>query len=438
MRRSRPFAFGAWLALVAVLAFVVREHYLLTAVVDAPIVGDAREYVTYAWNLVHHGVFSSAAPPQAPLPDSYRSPGYPWLIALGMQRWPQTGWYVFVLHLQAILGALSTVLVGLIARRWLRPGWSIFAALVLALWPHHVAATNTLLSEVVFGFFLLLSLYAFARAWTSGSAAWFALAGAALGYAWLVNPVVLLFPPIVAALAWFHGRRRAAALLLAVFLVPVIGLSVRNASVDLHGRGSTQRATLNLVQGSWPDYHNAANRFRTGDPMAVAIMQEIDAEDAELRASPAKGMSRIASRLAARPWMYLQWYASKPWVLWGWQIRIGGTDISYHRVGNSPFDRNPVLRAVLVAYRVLNPLLTTLLLIAAIAVVRAGLRSATSVPAAATGALALYVTLVHVVLQADPRYATAYRGIEALLVATAIAWCWGLRRRANSTGHESD
>ena len=71
------------------------------------------------------------------------------------------------------------------------------------------------------------------------------------------------------------------------------------------------------------------------------------------------------------------------------------------------------------------------------------LRRDAKLPAVATGALAMYVTLVHVVLQAEPRYAIAYRGLEAILVMTALAWVrliWRARRRSSdaldSTGHK--
>ena len=117
-------------------------------------------------------------------------------------------------------------------------------------------------------------------------------------------------------------------------------------------------------------------------------------------------------------------------------IRVGAADISFHRVYDQPFDRNPVLRAWLVALRTLNPLLTTLTLIAAAALVVVGWRRSECMPAAATGLLVLYVTIVHVVLQAEPRYATAYRGFEAVLVATALSWAWQWLQ-AKRNGHSS-
>jgi hypothetical protein len=72
--------------------------------------------------------------------------------------------------------------------------------------------------------------------------------------------------------------------------------------------------------------------------------------------------------------------------------------------------------------RVLNPLLSLLGLCGMLAVLVDGLRRRRSGSAAAlaTGAIALYLTAIHTVFQAEPRYANAYRGIEILLLITAM------------------
>ena len=263
----------------------------------------------------------------------------------------------------------------------------------------------------------------------------------AFGYAYLVNPLILFFPPCLAILLFFHGARRPAAILLGVFLLPVVAVGVRNASIDGAGRG-TDRAALNFVQGSWPDYHVAASRVRLGDPVAVAISAR-NRRRARHFATRCVGRARTHGPThGSEPGVYAKWYAAKPWLLWGWRIQIGSSDIAYHDVRRSPFDRSGALRATMVAYRTLNPLLTTLALIAALALTVMALRRDAKLPAVATGALAMYVTLVHVVLQAEPRYAIAYRGLEAILVMTALAWVADLARRRrssdalDSTGHK--
>lgn len=426
--------FALLLFLVVLVAVAIREHFVLATIVDNPIRGDIRDYVFYAWNLVNHGVFGSTPPDaMAPLPDAYRSPGYPWLLALCMTLRPQgADWYALALQLQVLAGSATVLLSMLLARHWLRPSWAILAGLLLALWPHHIAATGALMPEVVFGFSLVAGLYGFARGWASRQRIWFVFGGAAFGYAFLVNPLVALFPPCLAAVMWLKRERAGAALLLGVFLLPVAGLALRNAQLDDSARGTRSRVAVNLVQGAWPLYHPAANRFRIGDPIAIEIMQEIERETALLQRDPGAGLGAIASRFRNDPGGYAAWYLwQKPWLLWDWQIRVGASDLSIHRLRNSPFDTSPVLRGYMRALRMANPALTALTLASALGLLLFGWRRDAWVPAAATGALAAYFTGMHMLLQAEPRYAIAYRGIEALLVATALSLLvsWVARRR---------
>jgi len=433
---ARP-RFALLLFLVVLVAVAIREHFVLATIVDVPIRGDIRDYVFYAWNLVNHGVFSST-PPQAlpPLPDSYRSPGYPWLLAMCMSLRPQgSQWYPLALQMQVLTGSATVLLTILLARRWLRPSWAILAGLLLALWPHHVAATVALMPEVVFGFTLVAALYCFACGWASRRRTWFAAAGAAFACAFLINPLVALFPTCLAMAMWLKRERVGAALLLGVFLLPATALAWRNSQLDDTTRGTANRAAVNVVQGSWPLYHAAANRFRTGDRIAAEIMQEIGREAALLQHDPKAGLAAIANRFGNDPVGYAAWYLwHKPWLLWDWQIRVGASDLSIHKLRNSPFDTSPVLHAYMRALRVANPALTVLTLASAFGLLLFGWRRDAWVPAAATGALAAYFTLMHMLLQAEPRYAIAYRGIETVLVATALATlAAGMARRRRAS-----
>jgi hypothetical protein len=411
------------------LAFLIREYFVLATIVDIPIRGDIRDYVIYALNLYHHGVFSIATPETGlPPPDAYRSPGYPWLLALCMFLRPQgDGWYALALQMQVVLGTATVWLTTLLARRWLNPGWAIAAGLLLALWPHHVAATGALLSEVVFGFTLMAGLYCFATAMESRRQVFFVLAAMAFGYAWLVNPLIALFPPVLALLVWRKKGHRAALLFTGIFLAPVLAFGLRNASLE--NVASTKehqgRAVINFVQGSWPQYHNAWQAQRFGDPVGVAIMQEIDRETRQLIEHPQRGIATITARLATDPGYYAAWYLwQKPLLLWDWEIRLGPGGVYVLVVKHSPLDTHPLLRWSTTALRLLNPFISMLAFGAMTALLVGGLRrkSWASAAALSTAALMLYLTAVHTVFQAEPRYANAYRGIEILLVITTLKW----------------
>lgn len=421
--------YGFWVGSVVLLALLVREYFVLVAIVDNPIRGDIREYVHYAWNLYHHGVFSITPPqPAAPVPDAYRSPGYPGLLALCMRLRPQDGgWYALALQMQVLLGTATVWLTMLLARYWLGQRWTIAAGLLLAVWPHHVAATGALLSEVVFAFALMAGLYCLVRAMRSDRHGVLVLAALIFGYAYLVNPVIALFPPIAALLVWREQGRGKALLFTTIFLVPLIAWGVRAerlADSDLSGKQPTSRAITNLVQGSWPEYHWAWQARRFGDPVALSISREIDNEIALLQGQPATGISIVTRRLVERPVYYALWYVwRKPLLLWDWNIRIGPGGVYVLEVEHSPLKTHPLLRWCSLALESMNPLLSLLALGGMFVLLAGGLREKIWAPPAAlaTSALALYLTAIHVVFQAEPRYANAYRGIEMLLITTALS-----------------
>lgn len=418
--------FGFWTAAVVLIAFLIREYFVLVTVVDNPIRGDIREYVHYAWNLHYHGVFSVAQPQLLPpQPDAYRSPGYPWLIALCMKLRPEgDGWYQAALQMQVLLGTATVWLTMLAGRRWLRDGWSLAAGMLIAVWPHHVAATGTLLSEVAFGFSLAVAFYFLVRAFDHRRIAFVALSAIALGYAYLINPLIALFPPLVAALVHRHIGRAATVLFAALFLAPILLLGLRNAQLgEVDTQQRTGRAAMNFVQGSWPQYHRAWQSLQHGDPVGIAITEEINKEIDLLESAPGRGATALAARLSNEPGYYANWYLwQKPQLLWDWDIRIGPGGVSFLVSENSPLETHPMLRLISNSLKRLNPLVSLLAFLGAAMIVIGAVRGWASAASAALAACILfaYLTAIHTVFQAEPRYATAYRWVEILLVMTAL------------------
>lgn len=418
--------FGFWAAAVVLLAFLIREYFVLVTVVDNPIRGDIREYVHYAWNLHHHGVFS-VAPPQLlpPPPDAYRSPGYPWLIALCMKLRPDgDGWYHAALQMQVLLGTATVWLTMLAGRRWLRDRWSLVAGVLLAVWPHHVAATGALLSEVAFGFSLAAAFYFLVRAFDYRRTALVAFSAIAWGYAYLINPLIALFPLLAAALVYRHIGRAATVCFVALFLVPALLLGLRNAQLD---DGAQQprigRGVMNFVQGSWPLYHQAWQALQDGDPGGIAIIGEINKEIELLESAPGRGVAAVATRMSHEPGYFARWYLwQKPQLLWDWDIRIGPGGVSVLMAENSPLETHPMLRLVSNSLKRLNPLMSLLAFLGAAMIAIGAIRGRASTSPAALAACALfvYLTAIHTIFQAEPRYATAYRWIEILLAITAL------------------
>jgi hypothetical protein len=356
--------------------------------------GDSREYLAYAKNLLR-GYFGHGA-----ASDAYRSPGYPTLIAASV--WMGGNWYVRLQLWQAILGAATVGMAACLARRMM-PAWGAgLSGLLLAVWPHHIAFTAEILNEVVLGFGLTGALLLTVLAIDLKSRKMGIAAGVSWGLTCLINPIIALIPFIL--LLWQGRRAPRVFLFMIIPALLMVGLwSLRPVS------GASERVWTNLVQGSWPLYHRAYVS-RNAHPEPARIMAEIDAETALMLDDRTAGLTAMRSRMAKQPWTYVDWYLRKPYLLWDWDVRISDAFGPYVHVANgSPFDTELPATGLSLA-RALNPVIFWGALLASLTLLFRG-RADSQVLALAF----LYVTAVHWVLQAEPRYSVPYRAIEFIL-----------------------
>jgi 4-amino-4-deoxy-L-arabinose transferase-like glycosyltransferase len=358
-------------------------------------------------------------------PDAFRGPGYPLFLAGAIRLGGEgQGWYAITLHVQALLGAATVGLTMALASHWLQQRAALMAGLLMALWPHHIAATGAVLSEVLFGFMLVLALWLTVESTRRGNTVWAVAAGTAFGIAYLVNPIILLFPPLAGLLLFRHGQNRPALWLAMLPLVIAGAWGLRNATLT-ESPGQPSRVTLNFVEGSWPQYH-AAHNFMDIDPVALQISRQITAEEQLFGRSARQGFAAMTDRMKRDPAYYASWYLfRKPWLLWDWNIRIGWGDVYYQKITHSPLDVNSILRTMKLTLHFLNPLIFLLAFAASVAILSRELRSTTRkdpafLVAALVSLFCIYVTLMHNILQAEPRYSIPYRPMEILLAVSAI------------------
>jgi hypothetical protein len=401
---------------LTLLALGLRWTYVTRIEVDHPIRGDALQYVAYAWNLVHHGAFSKSPPGSTEVvPDSFRDPGYPSLLAGVMLIFDSlVPWYRTVLLLQGLLGALTVTLLTAAVRPWLGPRWSVAAGLLMAFWPHSISITGFLLSETATAFWVALALFLLQRTTKRGGRLPMTACGIAFGVAAMTNAVLIPFAALLAVVLWWRGNSTRSTVLILAFssLLLPLGWGLRNAQLPA-ADNSSGRALLNAVQGSWPEYHASYLASVMGDRSAIQIQANIGHEYDVLRTSTAAGLQLVSSRMRQRPLRYLAWYASKPALLWDWSIRIGKGNIYVYATSHSILDEQPILRAIVAMCWALNPLIMLLALAGAV-IVWVKRREPSPVPLA-VALLAGYVTLVYSLLQAEPRYSIPFRGIELIL-----------------------
>ena len=420
---------------LTLLAFLLRLNFVLNTVIDNPIRGDAKQYFSAAWNLIHNHIFS-IAPPGTPsvTGDSFRDPGFPVLLAGWLWLFGDTGpWYAATLVTQALLGALTIPLLLSALRPWPSDRGLIAAGLLMAIWPHCITTCGYLLTETLFAFLCTLSLWLLSRAINKKHYGWFIASGLCFGTAGLTNAILGPFAPLLAiGMLLFRqlDKKFALALALSGILLP-LSWQLRNHQLQQVTQSSGDRALMNLVQGSWPEYHSSWRAYALGDPEGNRVLQKIDNEYTLLRDHFSLGINTISHRLAQAPFHYLWWYLSKPALLWGWSIRIGQGNIYIYAADHSPFEYNPILSGVVAICYVLNPILA---LLAAWCCLWTLLkpRSHPGIVVAAV-LLGLYATLMYSLLQAEPRYAIPFRGIE---LALAMAGLWQITQWMREKMHD--
>jgi hypothetical protein len=424
-KRSRRIAL-----LIAVLggllAVAARAYYVLHAQVLQPldypnVRADAADYYRYAWNLAHHATFSSDVPGSTNIrPDSFRDPGYAVFLAGWMLVTSNyDSWYAAILLTQALLGGLTVSLLALAARDRLAPAPLGVATFVMAVWPHSVAMTSFVLSETLLGFMCALGLYCVHVTLARPTSRRLAVTGLVFGAAALTNAVLIPFGTILALALGLrrHLDWRAAAVVVFASLVMPALWGVRAFTIP-SSETSTHRAIINLVEGSWPTYHEAYQLAMAGDEDGIRTIRAIDDEIAIFQKDRYLGVSALANRMGGVPTAYVRWYASKPALLWDWDIRIGQGDVYVYPTRHSPFREQSSWKLIETICFLANPLV--MLLAFSGAVIAAIRRDAPSFDIA-LATLATLITLAYSILQAEPRYSIAFRGAEVLLAAVAVS-----------------
>jgi hypothetical protein len=411
----------------------MRWYYVMHAQVLQPIDesnvrADAVDYYRYAWNLAHHATFA-VDPAESPTvtPNTFRDPGYPTLLAGWMLLTSDFDhWYGGVLLTQALLGALSVTLTLLAVRSRLPNIALAVTGLLMAVWPHSISITSYVLTETQTGFLCAAGLLCLREALEHRRTGLLILTGIIFGMAALTNAVLAPFGILAAAALLctkFLTRRQAATLALASLLLPAVW-SVRGLTVTSPA-SSTYRAAMNLVQGSWPSYHEDYQRSQKGNAAATKNIAAMDAEMDTFKTSKWDGLVGIGKRMANEPLHYVSWYASKPMLLWAWDIKIGQGDIYVYPTINSPFNMLATWKAILMTCYMLNPFV---LLGAALGVMVALVRRNAGIDVS-LAALTLLVTLVYGILQSEPRYSIPFRNVEIALAGLGLTQGWAIYRQ---------
>lgn len=167
------------------------------------------QYDTIGWNLAQgHGYSMDPEPPYTP--SAYRPPVYPFMLAAVYAIFGHS--YAAAKGLQAIIGALTCILIYLIALNVFDRRTGIIAALVSEVYPAFLFYVNMLVMEVVLIFLVAVTIYLFVKVVKHKTLGYQIALGASIAIASLCRPIMLLFPLIVLAVIYYVYRNKGLAL----------------------------------------------------------------------------------------------------------------------------------------------------------------------------------------------------------------------------------
>lgn len=305
---SRRPSFTQALVGAALLAMAIRALYALS-MRGYPVQGDALTFHLVGQGLADGKGFVAAFPPGGPTAEH---PPMMELLLAGLDRLGANGYQVHRLVLGAI-GTVNVVLVGLLGRAVGGARTGILAGLVAAVYPLLWTADGALMSEPLYGTFLLAALLSAVRLRRAPAPRTAALLGALLGLAALtrgeaIELVVLLAVPVVLG-STAGGRARVALVgaVLAAFVVVLAPWTIRNlqrfdtpvlisTNADNIFAGANCRDTYyGPLVGAWR--LQCFGRRRSGEDEATYFRRERDAGLRYARGHTDRVPAVVAARL---------------------------------------------------------------------------------------------------------------------------------------------
>lgn len=427
------------LVVILLVAFDLRIQSVVNTVVDTPVRADALEYVLYAHNLKNYDVYSRtdtfAADGQAkPIPDAKRAPLYPLFLSLFLDRSPTVGNVATIVRVQAVISTLTVLLVFGIARRFLPMSLALTASALTAISPHLVTMNLYLLSETLFGFLVLLTMFLIATTTEKSGTAKLILGGLSLGAAALTHPMLLYFViPLAAFLlhswGWKSGWKRVAVIVLGFSLL-YGGWIARNA-YTLGAPGDNTLMLAGLRSGVY------ANMMYQNDPQTYGYPYRFDPRFEETSRDLPSVMAEIGRTFKVSPAEELRWYfLGKPQLLWSWSNIEGPGDVFVYPVISTPYHYLPQFKATHAFMQATHwsfvALMAGGICIAWLPSRWSGLPSEALFIARAISILLLYHAAVMMVGFPLPRYAIPMRPFLHIMsmLPVAAAAGWFLKKRA--------
>lgn len=220
-----------FITFIFILALGGGFAYLEFGYLFPPQSGDSFYYNTAALNLVKSEGFPSEKI------FALRGPGYPFFLAGIYKIFGENNYWVVRIFQIFILAGLG-ILVFLIGRSFLNLSlaFAFLASATLVLWPYFIVWTSLILTEILFIFFFILSVFFLLKLQKTLLLKYSLFSGLVLGLATLIRPEIL-FLPIWLFFLWFFFERktqnlkiifRRQVLVIIIFILLIVPWLTRN------------------------------------------------------------------------------------------------------------------------------------------------------------------------------------------------------------------
>ena len=410
------------ITLVSLLIFITlaslgfKIAYINNTEIISPLRADAGQYVLYGFNLYKYRVFSQERS-KTPTPDSFRSPGFPFLIALSFHLGGPDNFYLLTLLIQAIITSLLVPLSYLLARMLLPTIGAFFVSLLVAVSPHLMSISSYILSESLLSFLFLTAITSFLYGIRNSNGYMIIFSYIFFGLSYLTNEITFFIPFVVTGFSFLYIlltqqlRKnikfvKIILLGLIIFSLFPIGWILRNSlHVPPNSFKSSTRALSTLTHGTYPD-------FIYKNPQLKYFPYREDPEQPEYSSSVGRFIEVFSRRVKERPLRYLSWYTiEKPYYLWTWGIMQGQGDIYIYPVKKSLFTKYSLAYDIKNFLKFLHILLHISIYFGLITLLLPGRHKADNLNIYILFAVFSYLTLIYAIFVPWPRYAIPYRPI---------------------------
>jgi len=416
---------------------IPRVAYVNSISHEANFRADSSKYYTLAKNIYKLKTYTrNTSAPYAP--ETFITPGYPLFVATTMLVANDNfSFFELVLYAQALLGGVTVLLVFLIANRFLPVLTAFIASFLVAISPQLIVGGGYLLTETLFTFLFVFSLYIFESAIRQHKIYLFLLFGLIAGCAALVRPAVLMFPILVFVPIVLINTKNIFFLLKRSLLV-LIGILVfwgpwivYKTHSEAAGSVPQSAAVDSFALGSYPDLVYKTKLYR-GYPYF---------EDPEYRTMQ-KGFSSafkiLMGRAEKQPLKYLSWYlVGKPVTYWQWGNIAGAGGPFIYPVKHSIYESNDLALDSLLLSEIIHPVwVVSAFLVCLVFVYQVFTRNIILARYPVISILAsalIYFTVVHSVLAPLPRYSYPVLPVLYLMSIYGIWVSWGYYKQFSET-----